>query len=327
MGRRNADMKVVSPIYITRSDIGWYSCNANAYRKPLEVVSRGNATLCVDRRCRVPQEIADKASGIVRFDGLLGLLGLDVSFEGTDVEVFTGFDFPCMFKAWKLKRKLGCRWTVFLWDPPCLSYRDAFPPIRWTVDALFRFFAKRCDRLVLNIHPGLLNEIGYVPRDGQLELRMQDAFEGVDFNCGKEDVDSEWDFGVLANWSKAKGGDLVERALRALPGRRCLWIGESPDNRQRRQIEFAGHLPQEEAFAKLRKCRVLVVPYLPTRALKWNYPLKLFEYLSIGRPIIASDNPGNVSVANRYTGRITLFKSGDADDMVAKARDLIGPDS
>ena len=241
---------------------------------------------------------------------------------GNGVKVFTGFDFPCMYVGWQLKKKHGCKWTVFLWDPPCLSHRDCFPPLRYAIDALFRFFAKRCNKLVLNIHPGLLDEIGYKPLEGQLELRMQDAWEGFDFNHveREERVDGfEYDFGVLANWSKAKGGELIAEALKRMPCKKCLWIGNPPkDGKTRKGIEFVGRLSHKESVGALRMCRTLVVPYLPVRALKWNYPLKLFEYLELGRSIVASDNPGNVEVSERCTGRIVLFKSGDVVDLVKK---------
>jgi hypothetical protein len=226
-----------------------------------------------------------------------------------------------MFKAWRLKRRLGCQWTVFLWDPPSLSHRDRFPPLRWAIDAVFRFFAKRCDKLVLNIHPGLLDEIGYKPRDGQVELRMQDAFEGEGLlNTEAQSIRGaevfEYDFGVLSNWSKAKGGYLVAAALKQLPEKKCLWIGDPAQGKVSDQIDFVGRLPQDEAFKWLMKCRVLLAPYLPVRSLKWNYVLKLFEYLQLGRPIIASDNLGNVKVAERYPRRIRLFKSGDVEALV-----------
>lgn len=335
-------------IYITRSDISWYSKNANAYLKPLEVASKYKTTLCVSEACRVPPEIAKRCDEIVRFNGLLGLLCEDFLTQRhketetqrenefseplnlcasvlkmtKNVELFTGFDFPCMFKAWRLKRRFDCQWTVFLWDPPSLSHRDRFPPLRWAIDAVFRFFAKRCDKLVLNIHPGLLDEIGYKPRDGQVELRMQDAFENMDLGEVESGSRSEfeYDFGVLSNWSKAKGGDLVAAALRKLPGKKCLWIGDPPSGKVCEQIYFAGRLPQEEAFKRLKKCRVLLAPYLPVRSLKWNYVLKLFEYLQLGRPIIVSDNPGNVAVAKRVPGRIRLFESGKVESLVKEMR-------
>lgn len=319
VGGREAHMS--RAIYITRCDIGWYSKNANAYRKPLEVAAKYETALVVPDYCRVPKEIVEKCVEIVRFKGLCGLLQGGFPTQSCRVaELFTGFDFPCMLKAWQLKKMYGCKWTVFLWDPPSLSLRDGFSPLRWAIDAMFRFFAKRCDRLVLNIHSGLLDEIGYKPREGQVELRMQDAFEGIDFSR-VEHVDKdffEYDFGILGNWSKGKGGELMAEALRRMPRKKCLWIGNPPKGQFGGQFEFAGRLPQKEAFAMLRKCYVLVVPYLPTHALKWNYPLKLFEYLQIGRPIVASDNPGNVAIAARYPGRIVLFKSGDVGDFVAK---------
>ena len=326
VGRRGTYMTKQSATYITRCDIGWYSKNANAYRKPLEVATKYDTTLCVNETCRVPEEIAEICRGIVRFEGLRGLLtGNFLSQRGAEkFELFTGFDFPCMFKAWRMKKRFGCRWTVFLWDPPCLSHRDRFPPFRWLIDALFRFFAKRCDKLVLNIHPGLLGEIGYKPHEGQLELRMQDAWTNAKCkieNVKMESVPYEYDFGVLSNWERGKGGPLMVEAMAKMPGKRCLWIGNPPrDGKVRVGIEFAGRLSQEEAFARLKRCRVLVVPYLPIRALKWNYPLKLYEYLQIGRPIVSSDNPGNVTIAAKYPGRITLFKSGDVDELTAKLR-------
>lgn len=312
-------------IYITRCNIGWYSKHANAYRKPIEVATKYDTTLYVCASCCVPKEIEEKCVGVVRFRRVAEVLTKVRGAELDKTKVFTGFDFPCMYVGWRLKRRYGCQWTVFLWDPPSLSHRDRFPPLRWAIDAVFRFFAKRCDRLVLNIHRGLLDEIGYRPRGGQLEFRMQDAWESLDL--GKEECNGDgcfdYDFGVLANWSVGKGGPFMVKALELMPDGRCLWIGDPPQRRVSSQIEFVGRLSQGEAFDRLRRCKVLVVPYLATRAFKWNFPLKLFEYLQIGRLILASDNPGNALVSERYSGRIELFKSGDIVDFAKKARLLL----
>ena len=102
-----------------------------------------------------------------------------------------------------------------------------------------------------------------------------------------------------------------------------MWIGDAPSGQVSDQIDFVGRLPQKEAFERLKKCRVLLAPYLPVRSLKWNYVLKLFEYLQLGRPVTASDNPGNVEVARRYCGRITLFKSGNVNDLIEKMQSLL----
>lgn len=322
-------------VYINRSDIGWYSRNANVYRKAMEVVTKYEATLCLCRECSVPPEIECKARRIVRFDSVLELLRNEaVDLIGPDeVSIFTGFDFPCMRVALALKNKYNCHWTVFCWDPPSLNHRDRFPPLRWAIDYAFRHYVSRCDHLVLNIHPGLLNEIGFSSDEikqwktsGKLELRMQDAFDDLTLppiqSC--DEGDYEYDIGVLSNWSSAKGGLLLKEAMNVMPGKKCLWIGDRPSGSiECPQIIFTGRLEQHEAFDRLGRCRLLLAPYLPVKSLKWNYVLKLFEYLQIGCRILASDNPGNVAVAERFPGRIELFRSGDVDDLVRKISKMI----
>lgn len=312
-------------IFITRSDIGWYSKNANVYQKPYCLSREYDLTLWVNNACHVPDEIASKCR-VRRFAVLGDVLDCEKTSQ-LKFSIFTGFDFPCMWLALKLKRLTGMKWTVFCWDPPSLSHRDRFPLLRWMIDLVFRWFLRRCDRLVLNIHPGLLDEIGYKPRVGQLECRMQDAFEGLTPAPIADSDSFEYDFGVLCNWKAAKGAELMAEVMRRMPGKTCLWIGDPPNQKiqtaKHSNISFAGRLNQEEAFEKLRKCRVLVAPYLNVPSLKWNYVLKLFEYLKLGRPILASDNPGNAAVALKYPGRIILFQSGLAEDFVRKARTVL----
>lgn len=320
-------------IFITRSDISWYSKNANVYQKPYRLSREYELTLCVSHNCRIPDEISSKVSHIVRFKNIFDFLSLKRTIRtikksnNSPALIFTGFDFPCMWFGWRLKRETGAKWTVFCWDPPSLSHRDRFPLLRWMIDFLFRWFLRRCDRIVLNIHPGLLDEIGYKPRVGQLECRMQDAFEGLTPAPIADSDSFEYDFGVLSNWKVTKGTQLMAEVMRRMPGKTCLWIGDPPPSKnqttEQSSISVAGRLNQEEAFEKLRKCRVLVAPYLNVPSLKWNYVLKLFEYLELGRPILASDNPGNSVVAAKFPGRIFLFKSGDPQDFITQAQKLL----
>ena len=307
-------------IFITRSDISWYSKNANVYQKPYRLSREYDLTLWVNNACRVPGEIASKC--LVRRFAVLDDVFENEKSSQAEFVIFTGFDFPCMWLALKLKRVTGMKWTVFCWDPPSLSHRDRFPLLRWIIDLVFRWFLRRCDRIVLNIHPGLLDEIGYKPLEGQLECRMQDAFDGLDPAPIANPDSFEHDFGVLSNWTEAKGAELMAEVMRQMPDKTCLWIGDppNPNNRaiERSNISFAGRLNQEEAFGKLKRCRILVAPYLNVPSLKWNYVLKLFEYLELGRPILASDNPGNAELAKRFPGRITLFRSGDVVDFLKR---------
>ena len=86
--------------FITRCDIGWYVPNGTPYRKALEVVSRHETTLCVSAACRIPPEIETRAASVVRFRSVFDLLKRGLSPE----ILFTGFDFPCLAVAARLRR-------------------------------------------------------------------------------------------------------------------------------------------------------------------------------------------------------------------------------
>lgn len=314
-------------VYITRSNLSasWITPHANVYLKPLQVATAYDTILCVPKASHVPSEIATRCSRIIQYDHIWSLPRLLTGELDGQTSLFTGFDFPSLFLARQLQKRLGCRWTLFLWDPPSLSHRDASCFVRHCIDFVWRHIARFADRLVLNIHPGILEEIGYKPPQGQkLELRMQDAFDAIRPAVVDERVDAEYDVGVLSNWTEAKGGDLVASVMRQMTGKTCLWIGDPPLGPVESPITFMGRMSQEEAFAHLKKCRVLLVPYLPVPSLKWNYPLKLFEYLELGRPIVASDNPGNAAVEAQFPNRIKLFESGNAESLWKVLRNLSG---
>lgn len=58
-------------------------------------------------------------------------------------------------------------------------------------------------------------------------------------------------------------------------------------------LQFEGHQPHEQIPRYLKAFDVLLLPLQPeiNRTLKYCSPLKLFEYLMAGRPIVASDLP------------------------------------
>ena len=103
--------------------------------------------------------------------------------------------------------------------------------LRQTVDPFHREAQNPpCRRLVLNIHPGLLEEVGLSrketerwSKDGKLELRMQDAFDDLIpatiTNGGSFDAD----IGILSAETPDKGSRPVAEA-----GRRGITSTASP---------------------------------------------------------------------------------------------------
>lgn len=108
--------------------------------------------------------------------------------------------------------------------------------------------------------------------------------------------------GHLYPW---KGVDVLVDALARLPLMRGLIVGGHPNEgdlarlRDRARtlgaadrIEFTGQVPPAEVRTRLAAADVLVLPNRRSQiSSHYTSPLKLFEYLALGKPIVASDLP------------------------------------
>ena len=99
------------------------------------------------------------------------------------------------------------------------------------------------------------------------------------------------------------GADVLIEALARLPGVRGLVIGghprDSADGERLRElagargvadrVTFTGLVPPAEVLDRLRGADVLVQPIRSSPYTRYASPMKLFEYMAAGRPIVASD--------------------------------------
>lgn len=349
-------------IYITRSDISWYSRNANAYQKPLMLSEAFELTLVCPQGTTVPDEIAEKCRvvkvdcGDVRSGWSLWKVARFMKGAWREIfccnkkgqkEIFalakkdgkrrmpvvaTGFDFPCLMLGWWARRWLGAKWIVFCWDPPALSWRDKGGVLARSVvtgvDGLFKWLVRDADRLVLNIHPGLLKEMGYVPRTGQ----VIQTINGTGDSCFENAQEQEHaEIGIVANATEAKGLRLVLEAFvslkKKIPQLKVVWIGDKPNVRWMEKVpdgvEFTGRLKHKQTLERLRLCGIAIHAYLDVSSLRWNYPLKVLEYMALGKTIVAAELPGVRELIQDGVNGL-LFKPGDVDDLCRAIEMAIG---
>jgi glycosyltransferase involved in cell wall biosynthesis len=71
-----------------------------------------------------------------------------------------------------------------------------------------------------------------------------------------------------------------------------------------------GQIPKKQALLMLATAEIAINGYEYTQSLKWNYVLKIPEFMSIGLPVVSVDTPGvREYIADDDTGK--LFNPGD----------------
>jgi glycosyltransferase involved in cell wall biosynthesis len=93
-------------------------------------------------------------------------------------------------------------------------------------------------------------------------------------------------------------------------------------------IKFLGRLPHADIPANIKMADVLVLPNKPgdNNSERYTSPLKLFEYMASGVPIVASDLPSLREVLNERN--CTFFRAGDVGSLAGAIQSVLdGPAS
>ena len=92
----------------------------------------------------------------------------------------------------------------------------------------------------------------------------------------------------------------------------------------RERIDFAGRLPRERALRTLAGCDVLVSPTVPLHTGQpfFGSPTKIFEYMALRRPIVASDL-AQIGEVLEHRRTALLVEPGSAEETAAAIGELI----
>ena len=90
-------------------------------------------------------------------------------------------------------------------------------------------------------------------------------------------------------------------------------------------VRFFGAKPLEEIVEAIADCDVGVIPNRRSIFTELNMPTRIFEYLAVGKPVIAPRSAGILDYFDEDS--LLLFELGDADDLARRIQDVLAEPS
>ncbi len=134
--------------------------------------------------------------------------------------------------------------------------------------------------------------------------------------------------GYLGSLLPEKGLDFLFRALKGLPQFDLLVVGgnERQVSEARKvakkegildRVRFTGFVPQKEIPGALSEADIMVAPFTPSQK---TIPLKVYEYMALGKPVISSGIEAVKVVVGDY---FICFKPEDERDFKLKLKEMV----
>ncbi|GBE34849.1 glycogen synthase [bacterium BMS3Bbin06] len=135
--------------------------------------------------------------------------------------------------------------------------------------------------------------------------------------------------GSLYNW---KGVDILIKAMKYLPDEKLVIAGGGSRLNQLRELSgstgvsdrvvFLGHLRQRDIVDYLARAKICIIPNVAHAPSEYSSPLKLFEFMAAGVPIVASDLSGiNEVLVDGIHG--VLFEPGNVEALAGSITSIL----
>lgn len=223
--------------------------------------------------------------------------------------------------------------VLFCWDPPGIYWRDRkdwLARIRcWALNQL-QSAAIMCSRVtIFNLHRGFaeanlwrcaVKRCEFFPNGVCLEERLR-AVEGIAHVPHRLAINNAF--------MRGKGcffvADVLAKLKQNIPDLSIAWVGADCGDLEavREELQAAGfdfarevvHFGPagfDESAKVLATASVALNAYPDVPSLRWNYVLKIPEFLAYGLRVVSADLPGSALYGTE------TFRAGDVDDAVAK---------
>jgi len=273
--------------------------------------------------------------GRAHFGGKAGLV-LQIVLNALRGEA-RGFDIvltePSLLSLTGLVCKLaGARkWVVDVWDVPGRAggQRSALALLwlgfnRFLLKQGFRF----ADFFLLSIRPDY--EFAYFGVPADRMLVMKNAIRIRNFHPSERAPEPGRPFNILctrSSYHSDMGLDTIAEAFARLRATGKAYsmtiVGRIPDSLRPQiapiaddpNVEFAAFLEKDVLMERIDRTDVCVVPFKDVPDLAQTYPIKVFEYMAMAKPVIVSNIAGmRELVVDGDNG--LHFRAGDAADLV-----------
>jgi len=243
-----------------------------------------------------------------------------------NLEIFTG----------QLCSKLGIKWIADIWDHPALSIevsRGGKSMIKKLKYWHGRFFfrqtekhLKKADMYVIALAEGAMDEFD-LPKE-KIFYVTNGIDLGIDYG---EDLSNTDQFRLIyvGAVKKIRGVNFIIKAASFLkekiPGMRITLVG--PGDQEDREylegeikknqlsdiIEWKGELPHSETLLEIQKSNVCLYPFPKNKELDFIYPIKIFEYMAMGKIIVANNSTGIKAIMKENEDAVLFDPEKDND--------------
>ena len=315
----------------------------------LEEIKSFRSTAYIEHK---DQTTNSSRTGILRIPGAL-LNAFHYSFwtilqmrrfkSGKGKIVYTTWDTASMVYGY-IASLMGIQWVADIWDDPEKEIVKEPEGLKRTLRLrlnrkITSFLLSKAD-MVISVLPGVLLERYKLPagktiiHTNGVDLRELKRLEEQHQSNPDDEVVSIIYTGPVENNRLAYFPDIVKKLNRLKkPWKVTIvgpffdrkdidWLRDSCPDFETDRVSYLGEKPFHETVKMIIDSDICICPYPTDRAdLANSYPIKVFEYMALGKPVVMFDLPKMVEILENRQD-IIFIKNGDINDYTNAIIDL-----